>query len=83
MKGDVYITGNQEALANWNPKGVKMKQKNDSTYTIDLQLHLPVYFKFTRGDWDHQLFMENAIPGNLVIYKPEPAIRTYLLEEDD
>lgn len=37
LKGDVYITGNQEALANWNPKGVKMKQQSDGTYVIDLQ----------------------------------------------
>jgi predicted alpha/beta superfamily hydrolase len=82
LKGDVYITGNQEALANWNPKGVKMKQQSDGTYVIDLQLHLPAYFKFTQGDWDHQLYMENAMPGNLVIYKPQPATRIYYPYED-
>ena len=82
LKGDVYITGNQEALANWNPKGVKMKQQSDGTYVIDLQLHLPAYFKFTQGDWDHQLYMENAMSGNLVIYKPQPATRIYYPYED-
>ena len=49
---------------------------------IDLQLHLPAYFKFTQGDWDHQLYMENAMPGNLVIYKPQPATRIYYPYED-
>jgi len=82
IKGDVYITGNQEALANWNPKAVKMQQQSDGTYTIDLQLHMPAYFKFTQGDWDHQLFMKNAMPGNLVIYKPLPSSRTYFIFEE-
>ena len=68
MKGDVYITGNQVALANWNPKGIKMEQVNDSTCSIDLQLHLPVYFKFTRGDWEHGANIINAEPGNLIIH---------------
>jgi hypothetical protein len=79
MKGDVYITGNQEALANWNPKGVKMNQVNDSTCSIDLQLHLPAYFKFTRGDWEHGANILNAEPGNLIIHKAEPTTRVYRL----
>ena len=80
LKGDVYITGNQEALANWDPKVVKMNHVNDGTYAIDLQLHLPAYFKFTRGDWNHQMFMENAEPGNLIIYKPESKTYIYAAE---
>jgi len=79
MKGDVYITGNQEALANWNPKGVKMNQINDSTCSIDLQLHLPAYFKFTRGDWEHGANILNAEPGNLIIHETEPTTRVYRL----
>ena len=59
-----------------------MKQQSDGTYVIDLQLHLPAYFKFTQGDWDHQLYMENAMPGNLVIYNPQPATRIYYPYED-
>ena len=77
MKDDVYIAGNQEALGNWDPKAVKMQRQSDGTYTIDLELHLPAYFKFTKGDWNHQLFMENAAQGNLIIYKPQPATRIY------
>ena len=77
MKDDVYIAGNQEALGNWDPKAVKMQRQSDGTYTIDLELHLPAYFKFTKGDWNHQLFMENAAQGNLIIYKPQPATRVY------
>ncbi len=40
LSGDVYVTGNQDALANWNPMGVMMKQIIDFTYTIDLNLRL-------------------------------------------
>ena len=54
-----------KALANWNPKGVKMQQQNDGTYVIDLQLHLPAYFKFTQGDWDHQLLL-TLLASNLL-----------------
>ena len=79
MKGDVYITGNQEALANWNPKGIKMEQVNDSTCSIDLRLHLPAYFKFTRGDWEHVANIVNAEPGNLIIHDTEHANRVYRL----
>ena len=79
MKGDVYITGNQEALANWNPKGVKMEQVNDSTCAIDLQLRLPAYFKFTRGDWEHGANILNAEPGNLIIHDAKHPIRIYRL----
>ena len=81
LKGDVYITGNQTELANWEAKGIKMTHVNDSTCAIDLQLHLPAYFKFTRGDWDHEAFLENSWPGrNIIIYKPEPKARIYRLE---
>ena len=80
--GDVYITGNQDALANWNPKGIKMKHVNDTTVAVDLQLHLPAYFKFTKGDWDHQAFMENAPEGNLIIANPKTKKRVYHLVDD-
>ena len=81
LKGDVYITGNQAELANWEAKGIKMTHVNDSTCAIDLLLHLPAYFKFTRGDWDHEAFLENSWPGrNIIIYKPEPKARIYRLE---
>ena len=81
VMGDVYITGNQEALGNWDPKAVKMKHINDSTCVIDADLHLPAYFKFTRGDWQHQAYLNNAYPQrNIIIYKPEPKSHTYHLE---
>ena len=84
LKGDIYITGNQAELGNWDAKGIKMKHVNDSTCAVDLQLHLPAYFKFTRGDWDREAFLENSWPGrNIIIQKPEPKARIYRLQEEE
>lgn len=77
LSGDVYITGNQEAIANWNPMGVKMNQVNDSTYTIDLNLRLPAEYKFTQGTWEHQPFPKNTVPGNLRIDDPKKTVKYY------
>lgn len=84
LKGDnlgdeIYIVGNQEALGNWNPRKVKMNKIDDNTCAIDLELHLPAYFKFTRGSWDSQAILKNADPGNLMISHPDKASKSYML----
>lgn len=77
LSGDVYITGNQDALANWNPMGVKMNQVNDSTYIIDLNLRLPAEYKFTQGTWEQQPFPKNTVAGNLRIDNPKKTVKYY------
>lgn len=76
-EGDVFITGNQPALADWNPEGVKLNQVNDSTYSIDMNLRLPAEFKFTLGSWDTSIIPDNAYNNNLRIYSPEKADKRY------
>lgn len=76
-EGDVYITGNQEALANWNPQGVKMTQVNDTTYSVDLKVKLPAEYKFTRGSWDNQPFLNNSFNGNQRIHTTAQATKRY------
>lgn len=49
---DVYITGNQEALGNWNPKSVKMEKISDFERSITVDLTYPAEFKLTKGSWD-------------------------------
>ena len=78
---DIFITGNQEALGNWEAKGVKMNLVNDSTAAIDLRLHLPAQFKFTRGNWEREAIIENADVGNHIIHDAEHANRVYRLWE--
>ncbi|MBQ7422855.1 MAG: hypothetical protein IJV27_12055 [Prevotella sp.] len=82
LKDEVYITGNQAALGNWDPRQVKMKILNDSTCAIDLPLHLPALFKITRGSWDTQAVISNADDGNLIISRPEPHSHIYKLDEE-
>lgn len=77
VEGDVYITGNQPALADWNPNGVKMEVLNDTTRVIDLNLRLPAEFKFTKGSWDYQYYIENGDPGNVRIASPEKTVKHY------
>ncbi len=79
-EGDIYITGNQEALTNWNPKGVKMNKTDGNIYSIDLNLQLPAEFKFTQGDWDTEITPGNAYPGNLRIFSPENSRKYYIVE---
>lgn len=69
---DVYITGNQPVLGDWNPGKIKMKRISDFVRAIDVDLHYPALFKFTRGSWDSQGFIENnSTYGNLRIESPD------------
>ena len=77
----IYITGNQDALANWEAKGVKMTLTSDSIASIDLRLHLPAQFKFTRGSWEREAIISNADAGNHIIHDAEHANRVYRLWE--
>lgn len=79
-EGDVFITGNQAAIADWNPQGVKMIQVNDSTYSIDLNLKLPAEFKFTQGSWESQIMPQNAYLGNLRIHQPDKSNKHYIAQ---
>ncbi|MBQ9186570.1 MAG: hypothetical protein IJ144_01945 [Prevotella sp.] len=81
LPDDIYITGNQDALGNWEAKGVKMNLINDSTATVDLRLHLPAQFKFTRGSWEREAIIKNADAGNHTIYDAEHTTRVYRLWE--
>lgn len=77
-EGDVFITGNQDCIANWDPKGIKMNKIDNKTYSIDLNLQLPAEFKFTQGSWENQITPENAYVGNLRIFTAENANKHYI-----
>ena len=81
LTDDIYITGNQNALGNWEAKGVKMTLNSDSVAFIDLRLHLPAQFKFTRGSWEREAIISNADAGNQIIHDAEHATRVYRLWE--
>lgn len=51
---EVYVTGNQESLGNWDPAKIKMEKISDSTFSISANLKFPAEFKFTRGNWQSE-----------------------------
>lgn len=51
---EVYITGNQEALGNWNPNKIKLKKVSDFERSITVDLSYPAEFKFTKGNWESE-----------------------------
>ncbi|MCB0744955.1 MAG: hypothetical protein KDC67_13690, partial [Ignavibacteriae bacterium] len=57
---DAYITGNQEALGNWDPSSVKLKKISEFERQITLKVQLPIEFKITRGSWDSQAFTDQT-----------------------
>lgn len=77
LDGDIFITGNQETLADWNPEGIKMNRLDNGSLSIDLMLTLPAEFKFTRGSWEDQIWVTNGEPGNLRISRADKANKTY------
>lgn len=83
LTDDIYITGNQDALANWEAMSVKMPLVNDSIAAIDLRLHLPAQFKFTRGSWEREAIISNADAGNQIIHDAGHATRIYRLWEKE
>lgn len=60
---EVYISGNQSSLGNWDAGKVRLSHVNDSVRAIDVKVQLPAQFKFTRGTWESEAFPENAIGG--------------------
>jgi predicted alpha/beta superfamily hydrolase len=81
-KDEVYITGNQDVLGNWNPQKIKMKKVSDTIRAIDLELHYPALFKFTRGNWDTEGYIVNDVNEgiNLRIESPKRNNYQYVLD---
>ena len=51
---EVYITGNQEALGNWDPGAVKMNRISDFEREVVVEISYPAEFKFTKGQWENE-----------------------------
>jgi predicted alpha/beta superfamily hydrolase len=66
---EIFITGNQENLANWNPNKIKLNRISDFERVITLPLKSIAEFKFTRGSWESEAELKTAF-GNVKI-KPD------------
>ena len=55
---EVYISGSLEELGNWAPDQIKLNKTSDFDRSITLVLPPRFEFKFTRGSWDTEAFLE-------------------------
>ncbi len=70
---EVYITGNQESLGNWNPSKVKLKKVSDFERELNLVVKFPIEFKLTKGNWETEGFTNQTsnLGENIVIDHPK------------
>jgi len=70
---EVYITGNQEPLGNWEPSKVRMKKVAPLEREITLKVQDPVMVNFTRGTWESQLWikLEEGFSNQNKVIRPE------------
>ncbi|MEM7575497.1 MAG: alpha/beta hydrolase-fold protein [Bacteroidota bacterium] len=64
---ELYITGNQDALGNWDPGKIRMQKVDDNLREIRLSLHSPATFKFTGGSWETEVQVQSSYGTNLTI----------------
>jgi len=66
----VFITGNQPALGNWDPGGFPLTRVDDRSWsgTLPLPAETKIEYKITRGSWKTEEILEDAtLPENKVI----------------
>jgi hypothetical protein len=51
---EIYITGNQRALGDWNPEKTNMIATSDSTRMITFETYGDLKFKITGGSWEKE-----------------------------
>ncbi len=65
----VYITGNNDALGNWNfMREMKMESTGNWTYSVPAGVGDTLQFKFTRGDWNTEAVDSNGVEYPNFVY---------------
>ncbi len=67
---NVFVTGNQTALGDWNPGLISLDKINDSTWnkTFIFPVNSALEFKFTKGSWGKEaLDQDGKIPKNIIL----------------
>lgn len=67
----IYITGNQQALGDWEPNMVQLEKVSDFERRITLSVELPAQLKFTRGSWDTEAIVKNQAKGYNIDIQPK------------
>jgi len=71
---NVYITGNNQSLGNWNPGSILLDKINDTTWTTEIKFNknTSIEYKYTLGTWQTEaLNVDGNVPPNhqLIIYE--------------
>jgi len=61
--GDVYITGNQSTIGNWNPKVIKLNKTSETTRQVTFKTYPDLKFKLTKGSWQTEGTVEGIEEG--------------------
>jgi len=66
---NVFISGNNPLMGNWDPSLVKLKKTSDNFWfgKFKLPAGFTVEFKFTRGSWENERIVNGNVPGNIII----------------
>ena len=70
---EVFITGNQESIGNWNPSKIKLKKVSDFERELKLNVKFPMEFKITKGSWETEGFTNQTTNDgeNIIINNPK------------
>ncbi len=84
----IYITGNDSLLGNWNPAAAPLIKEDDSTWTITFQFAegTNLEYKFTRGSWTNEAVeADGKISGNskFTVQKDTTIFRVILTWKDN
>ncbi|MDR0799536.1 MAG: hypothetical protein LBN18_07255 [Dysgonamonadaceae bacterium] len=78
---EVYIVGNQPELGDWQADKIKLNRKSDFLREIQLKVHSPAIFKFTRGNWETEGTVKFHDGSNLYIHPEKQNQLEFEIEE--
>ncbi|MBB3697332.1 alpha/beta hydrolase [Flammeovirga yaeyamensis] len=74
VEKDIFITGNQQKLGNWDPSAIQLSKIDNQHYTFSsfFEVNDLVEYKFTQGDWKFQAADKDGNEwGNLEFMMPD------------
>ena len=78
----IYITGNHEEIANWDPSKITLTQDPDNTWskTISVEEGTHLEYKFTLGSWETEALTKegNVLPNFTLTVKADTVINTLI-----
>ncbi len=75
---NIYITGNQPEIGEWNPAKVPLKDNKDGSWsgTFAIKENKQLEFKITRGSWDKEAanIDGQTLPNNILVVQKDTTL---------